>query len=200
MSKTSSTPAFQFPPYGFMNNDDMKSLGSKHVVGSPSEPVVPPDFKKPASCKGSEREHCWNDLRDEIADAIADKLWPVWDVSSRTWTGAAVKNMERLTGVDLQILMRIRVGANLPINSIPSANPRALDCPTHMIFFQEEDQSKIFASYALYDGMLDPKTVSAFGNLFFAGIDTKCSSTQYQFKQRFQRPRPFQMAFLIGEK
>ena len=82
MSNTSSTPVLQFPPYGIMNNDDMKSLGSKHVVGSPSEPVVPPDFKEAASCRGSAQEPCWNDLRDEIVAAIADKLWPAWDISS----------------------------------------------------------------------------------------------------------------------
>jgi len=192
-------PSLQFPPYGIMNNDYLKNLGSKNVLGSPAEPTVPPDFEAP-HCEGSQRERCWTELRDQTITDIADVLWPVWDPDDGSWKGAAVDKMLDLTRADLKILLSLRVGSGpLAFNNIPDSPLRALNCRPHSAFFLEEDQGKIFASYSFYDRTLDPKFSPMFSDAFFAGLSTKCSSTQLQFKRRFQRPRPFQMAFLMNE-
>jgi hypothetical protein len=83
------------------------------------------------------------------------------------------------------------------LNTVPDAKPRAINCPQHFTFFKEEDPGKIFQSYSLYDGTLDTKLPPVFADAFFAGLKTKCSSTQLQYKVRFQRPRAYQMALLL---
>jgi len=197
MKKDLNMPTLQFPPYGIMDNDYLKNLGSKNLAASPAEPVVPPDFQ-PEVCDSEERERLWIGFRELTLGEIADAIWPVWDEAHRRWSGMASKTMHVLTCADLMILLRLRVGPRLPINSMPSSKARAINCPTHLAYFKEEDQAKIFDSYAYYDRTLDPKFASIFSGAFFAGMDAKCSSTQLQFKRRLQRPRAYQVALLMG--
>ena len=200
MNKKPEIPFFQFPPYGIMNNSFLRILGSQNVLGSPTNPIVPPDFRPPKDPKGLQRNHHWIQLRDQLAAEMADVLWPVWNTESRSWKGRAVEHMLALTRVDLELLLPLRIGPGpLPLNSQPDSRGRTLNCPPHSAFFTEEDQGKIFNSYTFYDRDLDPKFPSIFGDTFFAGLDAKCSSTELQFKRLFQRPRPFQMAFLMGK-
>ena len=200
MKNEIEVPALQVPPYGIMDNEYLKNLGSENLPASPAEPIVPPDFHAPASCGKQPREHCWKELRDKLIDEMADALWPVWDPQSRSWDGRSAKKMLELTRADMDILFRLRVGqGSLPIDALPDSKVRSLNCPAHSAFFLEEDQGKIFASYPHYDRSLDPKIGSTFGGAFFAGLAAKCSSTSLQFKRRFQRPRAYQMAFLMGK-
>jgi hypothetical protein len=200
MTKEGKMQSIQFPPYGFMDNDYLRNLGSKNLAASPAEPIVPPDFKAPPSCDGPQRERHWKEFLDHIMREMADALWPAWDSQHQTWRGAAVQSMSRLTRADLNILMHLRVGpGSLPLDALPASKPRALNCPSHSAFFLEEDKGKIFASYAFYDRTLEPKYSAIFSDAFFAGLASKCSSTQLQFKRHFQRPRAYQVAFFMGE-
>ena len=188
------------PPYGIMNNDYLTDLGSKNLLGSPAVPIVPPEFE-PVGRDASQHERYWVAFRDDLLDKIADALWPVWDPKSQSWIGRSANAILDLTHADLDILLSLRVGARpLSLNTLPSSTLRSLNCPAHSAFFVEEDQFKIFASYAHYDRTLDSKYPSIFSDVFFAGLDAKCSSTQLQFKQRFQRPRPYQTAFLLSKR
>lgn len=198
MKQAWTMPSLQFPPYGIMDNDYLKNLGSKNLPGSPAESIVPPDFGACGEIDAAGREAAWVDLRDRIVHEIEDSIWPVWDAKSRAWKGAAVANMLPLTCADLEILLQLRVGPHLAINSLPTANTRAINCPSHLAFFEEEDQAKIFSSYSFYDRTLDSRFAPTFADAFFAGLGAKCSSTQLQLKQRFQRPRAYQIAFLMA--
>jgi hypothetical protein len=190
----------QLPPYGIMDNDYLRNLGSKHLIGSPAEPMVPPDFRLPDGCDYSQREKCWIEWRDNTLSEMKDVLWPVWNSESRKWSGRAVETMVELTRVDLSILLSLRVDSvPLPLLTAPVSKVRALNCPPHSAFFREEDQGKIFASYGFYDRKLDAKYPAIFSDVFFAGLASKCSSTQLQFKRHFQRPRAYQTAFLLGK-
>ncbi len=191
--------SIQLPPYGIMDNDYLRNLGSKQLIGSPAEPMVPPDFRLLDGCDESQREKCWVEWRENTLSEIKDVLWPVWNSKTRGWEGGAAKTMVKLTRVDLSILHSLRVGSSLPLRAAPASKLRALNCPTHSAFFQEEDQGKIFASYAMYDRKLDARYPAIFSDVFFAGLASKCSSTQLQFKRQFQRPRAYQAAFLLGE-
>jgi hypothetical protein len=190
--------AVSFPPYGFMDNSLLQTLGSKNVVASPTQPRVPPDFR-PDLLDHDKRKDAWHEFFHSTLNVLSETLWPVWDENQRAWKGAAQATMLRLTEADLKILVAIRSGDNLPINAQPSSKARAINCPPHLAFFKEEDSSRILYSYAMYDRDLDPKYAAIFSDAWFAGIDAKCSTTQLQFKARLQRPRAYQTAVLLGK-
>jgi len=129
---------------------------------------------------------------------MRDTVWPIWDEDYLRWHGRARAHMLALTLADLDILLKLRTGpGTLALNTVPDAKPRAINCPLHFAFFKEEDPGKIFQSYALYDRTLDTKLPQVFADAFFAGLTAKCSSAQLQYKTRFQRPHPYQMALLL---
>jgi hypothetical protein len=202
VNKKPEIPFLQFPPYGIMTNVSLKELGSKNLLGSPTDAFVPPHFQSLPNEDDLQRERRWLKFRDNLIAEMADVLWPVWNQQSRSWKGCAIDRMLELTRADLEILLLLRAGPRpLHLDAPPDSPVRILNCPPHSTFFAEEDAGKIFNSYAFYDRNLDGKNVSAsiFSDLFFTGLDAKCGSADLQFKQFFQRPRPFQMAFLMGE-
>jgi hypothetical protein len=181
-----------------MNNEFLKNLGAPFLLASPGEPEVPPDFQPQAGCPGKTREEQWRLLRKEMLELMSDALWPVWNAEHLDWDGNARHYMLALTLADLEILLKIRPGSGVAaLNTIPGSVPRAVNCPLHMAFFKEEDPGNIFQSYAMYDRGLDAKLPPVFADAFFAGLKAKCSSTQLQYKARFQRPRAYQMALLL---
>jgi hypothetical protein len=181
-----------------MNNEFLRNLGSPFLLGSPAEPEVPPEFQTLPDCPVS-REEQWRDLRNEILDLMRDAVWPLWDEKNLQWEGSAREMMRSLTLADFEILMKLRAGPEtIALKMVPEATPRAVNCPLHFTFFKEEDPGSIFQSYSFYDHKLDAKLPPVFADAFFAGLSAKCSSTQLQFKTRFQRPRPYQIAMLLG--
>ena len=197
MTENADSRTVQFPPYGIMNNEFLKNLGAAFLMASPGEPEVPPDFQALAQ-SGASRQQQWRDLREEMLGLMRDAVWPIWDEQSLQWVGNARDNMLALTLADLEILLKLRAGPDtLALNTKPDAKPRAIDCPLHFAFFKEEDPGNIFQSYLAYDRTLDSKLPQTFASAFFAGLSAKCSSTQLQYKTRFQRPRAYQMALLL---
>ena len=192
----SSDSVFQgdrpLPPYGIMDTDYLRSLQTK--------PGAPPDWYRRDGQDGTARSDQWFEWRDETVRMISAVLWPQWDPTTSSWSGnTACSKMLELTGIDLRLLMKVRVKSGvLPFDMVPSSTPRALNCPPHSKFFKEEDSGKIFTLYALYDRTLDVTMPAILGDIFFSGLDAKCGSTQLQLKQRFQRPRAYQTAFLFG--
>jgi hypothetical protein len=198
MSNANNNGALSFPPYGFMDNSLLQTLGSKKVLGSPTQPIVPPDFRTDIKDQAA-RQEAWRNFFNSTLTELSNTIWPAWDENARAWKGKAQATMHRLTEADLKVLLTFRSGDNLPINAQPASRARAINCPHHLSFFKEEDLSRIFASYAMYDRDLDPKYAAIFSDAFFAGIDAKCSTTQLQFKARLQRPRAYQTALLLGK-
>jgi hypothetical protein len=198
MTENVAPTATQFLPYGIMNNEFLKNLGAPFLLASPGEPEVPPDFCPLPENPGVSRQQHWRDLRKETLEIMRDVVWPLWDEEHLQWHGRARDIMLPLTLADLEILLKLRTGPGpLAINTVPDSRPRAINCPLHFAFFKEEDPGNIFQSYAFYDRTLDPKLPQIFAGAFFAGLAAKCSSTQLQFKTRFQRPRAYQMALLL---
>jgi hypothetical protein len=198
MTENVAPTAPHFPPYGIMNNEFLKNLGAPFLLASPGEPEVPPDFQPLPACPGISREQQWRALRKEMLELMCDAVWPIWDEEHLRWHGLARENMLALTLADLEILSKLRTGhAVLALNTVPDAKPRAINCPLHFAFFKQEDPGNIFQSYAFYDRTLDTKLPQVFADAFFAGLAAKCSSTQLQFKTRFQRPRAYQVAVLL---
>src|SRR4030095_413761 len=70
----------------------------------------------------------------------------------------------------------------------------------HSKLFDEEDDEKILirANYERYDAALPEhsRTEHTFTNLLIDDFDSKLGSLQLQLKQKFQRPRPCQVAFI----
>jgi hypothetical protein len=131
--------------------------------------------------------------RDRLIDELAELLWPTYQDS-----GWSRPPPIQLIDADFSLLQELHPYLNHPVSGL--GNP-----PTpHRVFFDEEDDnSKIFGvQYERYDPALPQylRAGTTFTDILWFGCDRKLASLTYQLKRRFQRPRPFQCALLLGRK
>jgi hypothetical protein len=122
---------------------------------------------------------------------ISNHLWPAYVPGGSPWKTGAVKH---LFDVDFSLLAELHGHLRLPIDGYFGTTV------THSDFFTEEDNDGIGfgLNYTRYDPTLDPLVAGQLRDVLRAGYTDKVGTIDLQLKQVFQRPRPWQMAFIQG--
>ncbi len=179
-----STPASWdiFPPWGFMPQDNLAAA---------AKTVPPPDW-----IGGQSSFLKW---RNDTLQFIQDSIWPVFDPQSMSWTGKSVPTMKALTIADLDLLRNLYTSSpdplTLPISAPAGLPPR----PTQQALFQDEDVMvpKWGRFFRNYDRSLSDSDVLDLLAIFKAAYLGKVNSILW-LKTKLQRPRPWQMAMILG--
>jgi hypothetical protein len=185
-----------FPPYGHISRDYRLQADQQ---------AVPPKFKV-GDRPGSAAE--WAAYVNREGGLMADFLWPQWDRATACWVGAASARMKALTEADLGLMkdlsQLLQLEASFPLPApapAPGADPNAGAKPkglerSHLDLFYAEDRS---ARPTL--GVYLPKLEAS----VLADVDKAVADwlrgygdAHIVFKLRFQRPRPYQMSYLLG--
>lgn len=167
------------PPYGLLP-----------TLANPSE-AAPPDWRN------TTRFPDW--LQGRLT-FFREHLWPEW--SQGQWQGAAAAHMIARTKADLGITQGLRAaGPDRACDALPESATRHLDCTPHRSLFNEEDggPGRPGEALRLYDRSVNRELLEAMPRLFDRGAGRKFSiGAIYWFKQRLQRPRPYQAGLLLG--
>jgi hypothetical protein len=158
-------------------------------------PDVPDAFLPGAA--PADRTSQWNQFRAKTVALIAGLLWPQWDEVKQQWIGAAAETMFDLTAIDLQLIAKFKgsvLRGEKP--SSPVGDPAR---PTHEAFFRNEDDSGLFNQYHFYDFTIGADLIEQFRKAFDARAADKFGTVHLQLKRVFQRPRPYQTVFLLGQ-
>jgi PAP2 superfamily len=114
----------------------------------------------------------WEHWRNNLADQLSQVLWPKFDA-------------------DFALLEELHGELDQPVRGIGDAPVN------HRVFFQEEDGDIGFgAHYERYDPTIPQYILPDFTNMLWNGINHRIGSLHYQLKAQFQRPRPFQVAYI----
>jgi hypothetical protein len=184
--KKIAVPMGKFSPYGFLNEVERIK---------PTDPLFPPDFEGDA--------RAWKRWFNETVRLIHEVLWPGFDQHKLTWVGPSAAHMRKLTDVDLRILARIRKKKPQELDKKVTTPVGALGRSTHRQLYKAEDGfiENWGTSYAIdYDVTLPPQVSRDFVPMIKAGVDAKVAETDIRFKLVLQRPRPYQMAFILGAR
>jgi hypothetical protein len=173
-AKTALT-SIEVPPWGQMDEGLLADLASQQT---------PLDWR-PRKTMTYQK---WRNAR--IRD-ISKHLWPLYVPGSATWKTGAVK---LLFDVDFGLMAGLHSRLRLPINGLFGSTV------THSDFFAEEDDDNIGfgLNYTRYDPTLAPLVAGQLRDVLRAGYTDKVGTIDLQLKQVFQRPRPWQMAFIQG--
>jgi hypothetical protein len=165
--------AAELPPWGQMDEGLLADMASM---------PVPPDWRP---------NHAFKTWRDAQIKQIAAMLWPIYVPNGSAWKTRAVA---RLFDADFSLLAPLHSQLGLPIRGMFGTTV------THSDMFAEEDDGNIgFGNdYGRYDPTLVPLAKDQFRNALRAGYSNKVATIPLQFKQVFQRPRPWQVAFIQG--
>jgi hypothetical protein len=189
-SKTSPTPTREvdvgdpqtMPPYGYINEEWMYDVRTRRV---------PVGFRIGGKPVLSEADYTkW--LEATVAD-IAEFLWPQYDQATRAWVGQASKNAWALTIADLD-LMHEKLQPML-VARAPSRDKSVQD--THKALFLVEDIDKSRTTYPKYENGLPADQILAAQEQMRIGLGD-FGPAPLRFKEYFQRPRPYQIAFMRG--
>jgi hypothetical protein len=148
----------------------------------------------------------WAELLGEEVNEVAKFLWPRYDVEGG-WQGAAAKHMITLSEADLDLMatLRPRLQEQPVVQHKPGDDKK--DKPvkaTHRALFELEDESvpggQLYPTLDLY--LPDPPQWSA-EDLIAVKAAIKKMSVDFgpaplRYKELFQRPRPYQTAFMLG--
>jgi hypothetical protein len=162
-------------PYGFMAHNFERALGDRVV---------------PKAWPPGENLESWIDRE---RDLLAQLAWPWWD-RQHGWQGAAKSTALDLTRADLDLMRRL-ADENFRFTA------RHGDGHTHAWWFQLEDS--LFKNWdRRHPGCFPASKVALdkfeywFG---FGGTDGLCGCIHWKLKSQLQRPRPAQMAWLLGK-
>jgi hypothetical protein len=134
----------------------------------------------------------WRSWLDDVVGTIDTTLWPVYQPRGASMASPKVK---RLLEADFELLSKLHSYIS---HGIKGSSSRA----THARFFAEEDQGvcKVGSSYNVYDDTLDSHDLANMPNTLEDGSVLKVGTLHLQLKQIFQRPRPSQVAYILGMK
>lgn len=176
--------AVPFVPYGFMNDEWRWDILTRRVP-------VGLQFKgRPATADE------WAQRLQDIANELAEALWPRFDPVSGSWVGAAVKMMLGLTKADLTLMATL--AAHLPLPATLDGKPLDL---THLKAFEIEDEPRPsdprYASLDAYVPRLPPEAVELLKSAIKQHL-VDLGPAPLRLKESLQRPRPHQVAYLLG--
>jgi len=180
-----------FWPYGLLNDDYVKDLRE--------DKIYPTDWTgTPGSTKSLEVQ--WKEWRTATLQIIIDVLWPEWDRTSHSWNGTSKSRMMELTVTDFALLSDLQHQKPMQLDrQIVSTVPGR---STHRDLFKLEDKSaNEFGKYFNeYDATLPSLLLQRFPQLVFGGFNAKSFDTDLQIKVVLERPRPYQVALLLGHQ
>ena len=176
IEKSAAVSTGSLPPWGCM-----KPAYAEAVDGKPPKKFRLRDGTLPTAAQ-------WTAWLDGLADDLATFLWPRFVNGS--WVGAAAGWMTEMSIADLALLPALALQLDTPIGSTPL---------THRALFVAEDEAppSITGFLHYYAAAATPvlkkmPALIAEGGGAFAGPVALC------IKQRMQRPRPYQMAMMLG--
>lgn len=170
----------ELPPYGFYP----RSVGA----GLAAMPV-PTDWIAPGGRDDATRTSHYDRLRDALLVELADTLWPQW--RDGAWHGAAAARMEDLTRADFEGFRALHRTSVERIRAIAFHDRRHFDLQAL------EDEGVPSECLALYAPTL-ARDVPDFGKLWLTSQVAKAGNASTWLKARLQRPRPYQVAMLLG--
>jgi hypothetical protein len=150
-----------------------------------SRPI--PEAWQPRAAGNTEQQ--WRQWRDSLVQELASLLWPTYDQARGTWSQPP---NPALMDADFRLLESLHVHLDEPIRG------RAAVETKHRVFFDEEDDDYILFGhkYDRYDPALPRYLRDELTTIFWNGYDRKLGSLHFELKQAFQRPRPYQVAFI----
>jgi len=129
---------------------------------------------------------------DTLLHEIKGILWPEYLPASGTWSSTPD---QALIDADFDIMADVHRQLREPISGglLPKDH-----LPTHeKMFLEEDDEDTIFGhEYHRYDPGIPKHLADDLTDILWTGCDRKMGSIHYQLKQRLQRPRPKQVAFI----
>ncbi len=182
---------YQTPPYGLMAVDLngvtlTKPPKFNQTIASETSPVTYP---------------AWF---EKTLGLLQKSVWPVWDQSSCRWNDGDPQHTAEYveTIIQARTVEDLRIGLGLQglLGQVPTPPFPLLGIRPHKQFFLREDEKPNelkFPTLQYYDRNISPELAAGIETRFFGGMTTRAGSVALQFKHRLQRPRAFQMAFLL---
>jgi hypothetical protein len=135
-----------------------------------------------------------NAFVDRMVDLISELYWPEWMTATNTWQGASRTTMIDMTECDLRLFGPLREIHPKEIK-LGSAG---LNRGFNEAYFTEDSrfrfgEIKYYFSHESYAPLL-----LSIDSQFKDGFESTVSMIPLQFKARFQRPRPYQGAMILG--
>jgi hypothetical protein len=172
-------PKNGLPPWGQME---------ERLVAAKDTLVIPIDWWiKEGELPGREDWDLWV---DDIVERIDYLLWPEYKPGDSSVPDR--DDIANLMDADFSLLDDLHDNLQLPI---PAEYPTQV---FHNEFFTEEDDgtTPFGTGYERYDPTLPARILRDLPIIFSAGMADKVGTLDLQLKQRFQRPRAHQVAFL----
>lgn len=170
-----------WPPYGFMPE--------RFRVGIDRFPV-PQGFTLEGELANAQQ---YTAYVESEAKTMADFLWPIYDPLTHEWKGRAAETAVRLTETDLRQMraLRARMGQEAKCGN------RGLGA-THGQLFHDEDMDAS-GTVDRYMSDLAPELLGAL-RVAIQNSFPRLGATHLRFKEKFQRPRAYQVTALKGEQ
>lgn len=185
--------ALALPPYGHMHEGFRESMKLA---------PVPEGFRvrgKPASVDDYDR------YIDEESSAMADFIWPRYDFAKSAWVGKAIQHAEELTRADFELMnslcKRLQEEVIVPERKLGDrvlSSALRLGKSQHGLFRLEDTSAR--GTIDLYlEGVKEdaPELLEAMKRSVSTGF-ARLGAATLRFKQEFQRPRPYQVAFMYA--
>lgn len=173
------------PPWGIQYNFVNDELGR---VKRPGAWLSGREMSKAERIADYER---WRNAR---LKEINEHLWPTYDPVEHRWTGPSVRWMRELTAVDLRLMVQIQHSGHF--QAYPDLDVQPSDPKTHVELFVMEDENgaaNIWNGFGSYYPAED-SLVSQISDICGTADESKEIPVNYWFKEKLQRPRPWQMA------
>jgi hypothetical protein len=173
------------PPYGHMNAPFMRDVLTREVP----ERFKDVDGRAPTPSN-------WNALVESLIDDIASFLWPRFNRVTQEWIGNSVDAAMSLTIADLQLMRKAPLRTLLLAQVEGRGHPRS--SVTHLEMFLAEDEVTPGVKYERYDPDLAAEILAKLQDSMHKSL-VAFGPAPLRFKQHLQRPRPYQMTFLLDD-
>lgn len=142
---------------------------------------------------------------DDEVTAMAEILWPRYDYGSHGWVGKAAVQAQELTEADLTLMAALHeklkdevIISERKVGGTAAVGARRLGKSQEGLFRLEDMSARGTVDLYLKDVKDSaPDLLEALKKAVDVGF-LRLGTTTLRFKQQFQRPRPYQVAFLLG--
>lgn len=215
-SESGKTSVCSLPPYGYMHQGWLRDIALTPV----------PEGFRVGGILGTAKDY--DKFIDDVSNEIADVLWPRYNFATHTWQGKAAAHAEALTAADLKLMagLRSRLEEEVVVPEKIRAEgvivPEVKNHEVVVVPAQTRPESVVLKAQRLgknQKAVFRLEDTSARGTIDLYLKDVKeqapdfldavrrsvdmgfarLGRTTLRFKQEFQRPRPYQVAFMFGE-
>lgn len=174
--KSATVGTVSFPPWGFM-----KPLYAEAVDGKPPKKFRLRDGTVPTPAQ-------WTAWLDDLADDLSAFLWPRY--TKGAWVGAASSWMTELSAADLALMPALALQLDALIGSTSLAHKA--------LFVAEDEAPPSITGFLHYHAAAEMPMLKKMPALIAEGGGAFAGPVALCIKQRMQRPRPYQMAMMLG--